>query len=205
VTDLTQADKQKRERIFHATERVFGRYGYAKTTVEDVCREAGISKRTFYEQFRGKGELFMYLALHVADDAIVEWSEGLPDEITPEDKLLALTDFYANLVVTRPVIRLVYELKDSWTVLAEYLELINDSPMVKTVIEILEAGIACGQFREMEPRVVMMIIFSLLDSMYLILPKTIGMPGAAEDPVLAEETRRFIMNAVLNTSHNQGE
>ncbi len=35
-----------RDKILDATERLLARYGYAKMTVEDIAREAGIGKGT---------------------------------------------------------------------------------------------------------------------------------------------------------------
>ena len=44
-----------RDKILDATERLLSRYGYAKMTVEDIAREAGIGKGTRAERkaFRG--------------------------------------------------------------------------------------------------------------------------------------------------------
>lgn len=46
-----------RERIFEATFACVARYGIAKTTVEDVAREARMSRATVYRYFAGKDEL----------------------------------------------------------------------------------------------------------------------------------------------------
>jgi AcrR family transcriptional regulator len=45
-----------RERILEATFACVGRYGLGKTTVEDVAREAGVSRATVYRQFPGGRE-----------------------------------------------------------------------------------------------------------------------------------------------------
>jgi len=42
------------DRILDATERLLSRFGYHKTTVDDIAREAGVSKRTIYLHFPGK-------------------------------------------------------------------------------------------------------------------------------------------------------
>jgi len=42
------------DRILDATERLLGRFGYDKTTVDDIAQEAGVSKRTIYLHFPGK-------------------------------------------------------------------------------------------------------------------------------------------------------
>jgi AcrR family transcriptional regulator len=46
-----------RDRILDATERLLGRLGYQKMTMEDIAREAGIGKRTIYLHFPSKEEV----------------------------------------------------------------------------------------------------------------------------------------------------
>ena len=46
-----------RDRILDATERLLGRLGYQKTTLDDIAREAGIGKRTIYLHFPGKEDV----------------------------------------------------------------------------------------------------------------------------------------------------
>ncbi len=40
------------------------------------------------------------------------------------------------------------------------------------------------------------LIFALLDSVYVLFPGLMGIPGALDDPVLAEETKQFILKGL---------
>jgi AcrR family transcriptional regulator len=46
-----------RDRILDATERLLARFGYRKTTMEDIAREAGVGRRTIYLHFSRKEDL----------------------------------------------------------------------------------------------------------------------------------------------------
>jgi AcrR family transcriptional regulator len=46
-----------RDRILDATERLLGRLGYQKTTMDDIAHEAGIGRRTIYLHFPSKEEV----------------------------------------------------------------------------------------------------------------------------------------------------
>jgi AcrR family transcriptional regulator len=46
-----------RETILDATDRLMQRYGFRKMTMDDIAREAGISKRTIYTYFPSKEEV----------------------------------------------------------------------------------------------------------------------------------------------------
>lgn len=50
-----------KESIIDAANTLFMKYGVKKTTVEDICREASLSKMTFYKYFRNKKELVQIL------------------------------------------------------------------------------------------------------------------------------------------------
>lgn len=53
------ASDRKRDLIIAAGARVFPELGYHLTTVEDVIREAGVARSTFYSYFSSKRELFI--------------------------------------------------------------------------------------------------------------------------------------------------
>lgn len=46
-----------RELILDAAECIFGRFGYKKTTVEDIANEVGVSRATLYLHFEGKEDI----------------------------------------------------------------------------------------------------------------------------------------------------
>jgi AcrR family transcriptional regulator len=50
--------KRREERILDATATLLVRWGYRKTTIDDVAREAGVGKGTIYLHWRDKNELF---------------------------------------------------------------------------------------------------------------------------------------------------
>jgi AcrR family transcriptional regulator len=58
-TTLTELrGKETKQRILDAAYLVFSRQGYGQATVDDVAREAGISKGALYHHFPGKEQLF---------------------------------------------------------------------------------------------------------------------------------------------------
>jgi AcrR family transcriptional regulator len=48
-----------RESILDAARTLLARQGYRKTSMEDVGREAGLSRRTLYLHFADKRDLFL--------------------------------------------------------------------------------------------------------------------------------------------------
>jgi AcrR family transcriptional regulator len=54
---LTAAPPGPRDAILDAMERLLARYGYRKTTVDDLAREAGVGKGSIYLHFPSKEEV----------------------------------------------------------------------------------------------------------------------------------------------------
>jgi AcrR family transcriptional regulator len=52
------APTSPRRRILISATQVFSRQGFDRTAVEDVIKPAGISRRTFYDLFSGKDDVF---------------------------------------------------------------------------------------------------------------------------------------------------
>ena len=57
---LSAADRiaQRRERLLDAALELYGTRGFKTTGVKDICREAGLTDRYFYESFSDGAELF---------------------------------------------------------------------------------------------------------------------------------------------------
>jgi AcrR family transcriptional regulator len=51
--------RNQRERILAAVAQVASVHGYGGMSVQDIVREAGVSRRTFYEQFKNKDHAFL--------------------------------------------------------------------------------------------------------------------------------------------------
>src|SRR4030042_3468420 len=62
-------ESEKRNQVLTLAKKRFERFGFNKTTVDEIARDAGISKRTLYQEFENKEkileELFMFEALSV--------------------------------------------------------------------------------------------------------------------------------------------
>lgn len=54
---LTAPTDDIENRILDSTERLLGRYGYAKMAMDDIARDAGLGRRTIYLHFASKEEV----------------------------------------------------------------------------------------------------------------------------------------------------
>lgn len=55
-----EVDKMKEQQIIEAARKLFGKYGFKKVTMDEIAREANVTKKTVYTYFSSKEELFKY-------------------------------------------------------------------------------------------------------------------------------------------------
>lgn len=64
------AGAQRREQILDAAVSVFGRFGFKKTSVDELAAAAGISKQGLYLHFSSKEEVFLAALQRYLDDCL---------------------------------------------------------------------------------------------------------------------------------------
>ena len=97
VTGARIADGGRRVLVLAAALETFARYGYRKTSMEDVARAAAISRPGLYLLFGSKQELFSAAVTHALDRDIAAVSEVLADTTRPlRDRLIDAFDHWSG-------------------------------------------------------------------------------------------------------------
>jgi AcrR family transcriptional regulator len=81
----------RRAVILDAALRVFGQYGYRRTSMDDIAREAGIGKGTIYLSFAGKDEVFQALGQALSERMLAGAEAARHRPGTAADKLAAMS------------------------------------------------------------------------------------------------------------------
>ena len=82
---------KKREQIVRTAESLFSRFGAKRVTVEEVCREAGVSKMTFYKYFPNKIELVRSIRDDWVEDGFRKFDEINAMDIPFPEKINLMT------------------------------------------------------------------------------------------------------------------
>lgn len=62
--------------LLDAALRVFSRYGVKRTSMSDLCQEAGVSRQTFYNNFQNKNDILRALIRTYTERALMEIAKG---------------------------------------------------------------------------------------------------------------------------------
>ncbi|MEV4423149.1 TetR/AcrR family transcriptional regulator [Patulibacter sp. NPDC049589] len=96
-----------RERIVGASQQLFRDQGINGTGMDQLCAVAGVSKRTLYQHFPGKGELIAEHLRRFDPDVLPEVFDRT--DLTPRERLLAIFAIHAPLC---PFIGAAVEIQD---------------------------------------------------------------------------------------------
>ena len=79
------SSKKKIDKIVETGKKLFYRYGIKKVSVEEICKEAGVSKATFYKYFKNKVDLALFILREIFDNAWKEYYDIVIKELVNSD------------------------------------------------------------------------------------------------------------------------
>jgi AcrR family transcriptional regulator len=95
-----KADSGRRRRLLDAAVGVFMRYGFRKSSMDEVARAAGISRQGLYLSFATKEDLFREAVAHVLRSGLEAATARLGDEGSPlEARLVGAFDEWVGRYV----------------------------------------------------------------------------------------------------------
>ncbi|MCE7040114.1 TetR/AcrR family transcriptional regulator [Dyadobacter sp. CY312] len=164
-------DEILRERILSGADKLFQKYGLAKTTMEDIAREAGKGKSTLYYYFKSKEEIVDAIIYDESDRLFAAIQSAVAEAPTAKDKMKALivTRFNRLRNLTNLYNALVQEVREA---LAE--QCVNefsiryrkqyDLKEAGIIKSILQYGIVTGEFRIFSEKELEMMSFIFMSS-----------------------------------------
>ena len=145
----------RRQAILEAAERAFARDGFHGTSMQAICREAGISPGTLYLYFPSKDDVFKALVeqrigvLQGHFDAAAKDQKRDPIAGLRHVARMWATSFQDLRVAALPRIILAEALR--FPDLAEFYHRTVIERTQGALVELIQAGIDAGLFRQVEP------------------------------------------------------
>jgi AcrR family transcriptional regulator len=100
-----------RRKLLDSAEQIFARDGFEAARLEDIASVAGYTRGAFYANFSSKEDIFLALLEHWIGGRIEQVSSLLRRHDTPEKRLRALREHYAQLAKDRRFALLSLEFK----------------------------------------------------------------------------------------------
>jgi AcrR family transcriptional regulator len=157
---------ERYERILAAASVVFGRFGYRRSSLTDVAREAGIGKSTIYHYVAGKEELFAALA----NGHYARYVESVSAALALETSAVGRLRRYAEVALefhtaARENVALPDEVREEdFPEVAKHVRRFGELELA-TISEILEGGVKCGEFRALDLPAASSIVLAVIKGM----------------------------------------
>jgi AcrR family transcriptional regulator len=175
----------QKEQIADVFEKYFSRYGYAKTTLDEIAREMHISKKTIYAHFDGKREIFAYLVGRRAASEKTRLAASIAMLPTYAARIEALM----SQVIALGRAHVEETTENEWIQEFEIAAEAYRSAIGDVMREVLQAGMDAGEF----PKGDADFVQRMLDAMVVEYLKMVNAdPTYDRDDELLERTRRFI-------------
>src|SRR5664279_4084016 len=160
---MPEANPERERRILDAASELITHYGYDKTTVDEIAREAGISKGAIYLHFKSKDDLFEALLLRESEVITERYFELLDAD---PGGLTIFNIYRYGLVVLdeSPLLKAIYT-RDR-RILGDWVRHVRDTPAytqalslsVDFVRHFQNAGLIR---RDLDPEAVMYLLMAL--------------------------------------------
>ena len=87
---MSNMSNPKRDLILETGKVLFWKFGYKRVTIEEVCKEAGVSKMTYYKYFANKIELVKTIMDNILRVSLDKYKNIMASDIPYPEKVVAL-------------------------------------------------------------------------------------------------------------------
>ena len=107
---LTERKQARREKLIEAGIEAYGTHGFFAATVKDICNEAKLTERYFYESFKKSDELFQTIFLTLIDQLQHNVMQAIMQASTDPRKMIeaGLTALLTTLRDNPRMARIIY-------------------------------------------------------------------------------------------------
>lgn len=89
---MNDSRKSAENKLIETAKALFGKYGIRKVSVEEICREAGVSKMTFYRHFSNKDDIAIKTLGYYFTEKMETLEHILDENILFEEKLRKIVE-----------------------------------------------------------------------------------------------------------------
>lgn len=164
---LSKKAEGTKDRIITSAKQLFAENGFLKTTVADICRQAGLSEAALYEYFKGKEDLLLAIPDLWVSQLLIDLEDQMFGVRGAFNKLRKYIWWMYRRIEESPLdAKVVYlHLKTN----ASFMETpvyTNVKTLYHYLIDIFEEGMRSGEMRQdLDPIGARTIVVGTMDSM----------------------------------------
>jgi AcrR family transcriptional regulator len=149
MMDNKKKSPPKRNQLIETGEILFTRHGIRRVTVEEICRQAGVSKMTFYKYFSGKLELLKEIWNGWSDSIYSRLRDLEADGASFIQCMQAIVEFKIELI-SKMSPELIEEIIQSEPEMREFIQDLRARSIAR-FLEFVSAAKERGEMRDIKP------------------------------------------------------
>lgn len=80
----------KKEQLEFKAKELFWKHGFKKVTIDEICKKANVSRKTFYTFYENKSALVIYLLQQMTDEMMLAYNEIIESNRSFSEKMESL-------------------------------------------------------------------------------------------------------------------
>jgi len=89
---MESIEDQKLKEILIVAKELFWKHGFKRITIEEICKDANVSKMTFYKHFKNKLELVEFFINNITDKTMQKYRNIMDSDIPFPEKVKKTID-----------------------------------------------------------------------------------------------------------------
>ncbi len=197
--DQDQADSTE-QKIFDAAHEVFVQKGMDGAKMQEIADRAGINKALLHYYYRSKEKLYESVARAILSRAVPTVRQIIENDLPLEDKIRRFIDFYISVISRNTFIPLfiITEINKHPDRFFDNI-LPKDLPRPEVFLQQVEAEIAAGRIRPIQPQHLLVNIIAMCVFPFVGKPMIRILLGMAPDEIknFMEERKVQVTEFVL--------
>ena len=87
---MEDSENPRQQQLLSTATSLFMKFGIRRVSVEEICKEAGVSKMTFYKFFNNKLEVVRFILDQMTEEAMAEYHAFINADLPYEEKVRRL-------------------------------------------------------------------------------------------------------------------
>lgn len=157
--------EEKENKLLESAFSLFTEKGLKRTSVQEIARQAGVAKGTFYLYFKDKYDVQDYLIAKKSKQLLTDAINSLKDkDITNySEKIIYIMDYIINEFIDNKLLLKFISKNLSWGVYTDKIKLIMDDSSIG-ILDLFEKDIKENNLKIANPEVKLFMIIELTSS-----------------------------------------
>lgn len=195
----TEMKLTKKQQIELKAKELFWKHGFKKVTIEEICKKATVSRKTFYTFYENKSALVIFLLQQLTEEKMAEYEAIINDELTFSEKMermLALKYESSNSFSMEFIDDFFHP--DAEEILTFYTKLTHNSMLM-----IQDFFIDAQQKNEMNPDLDIKFVMLMMQKMLDISSQPDVMAFFPDSETMTRQISQFVIYGVMSPKKQQ--